>query len=41
MDDGSCVFDLSSDCPADVDADGLIAVNDVLLVLSGFGQFCE
>lgn len=40
MDNGSCAFDLSSACPADVDEDGLIGVNDVLLVLSGFGQTC-
>lgn len=42
MDDGSCSFaDAPSFCAADVDGDGLIAVGDVLLVLSGFGQVCE
>jgi hypothetical protein len=41
MDDGSCAFDLTSSCPADVDGDGLVGVNDVLLILSGFGQTCE
>ena len=38
MDDGSCVWGPTSDCPADVNLDGLdgvIAVHAVLLVLSG------
>jgi hypothetical protein len=41
MDNGSCEFDLSSSCPADVNQDGLIGVSDILLVLSEFGQVCD
>ena len=41
MDNGSCEFDLSSSCPADVNQDGLIGVSDILLVLSEFGQVCN
>ena len=41
MDNGTCVFDLNSACPADVDQDGLIGVTDILLVLSAFGQDCD
>jgi hypothetical protein len=41
MDNGSCQFDLSSSCPADVNQDGLIGVADILLVLSEFGQSCD
>lgn len=41
MDNGSCVFDLATDCPEDVNADGLVGVSDVLLLLSAFGQSCN
>ena len=41
MDNGTCVFDLASDCAADLDGDSLVGVNDVLIILSGFGQVCE
>lgn len=40
-DDGTCTFDLStSDCP-DNNGDGLVGVNDVLILLSAFGDVCE
>lgn len=39
-DDGSCVFEATaSECP-DNDGDGLVGVNDVLLLLSAFGNAC-
>ena len=39
-DDGSCAFDMTStDCP-DINGDGLVGVNDVLLLLSSFGNAC-
>ena len=41
MDNGSCEFDLSSNCPADVNQDGLVGVSDILLILSEFGQTCN
>ena len=37
-DDGSCEYE-SCGCPADVDSDGIVAVNDALLVLGDFGCF--
>ena len=39
-DDGSCVFaPVPSDCP-DNNGDGLVGVNDVLILLSAFGDAC-
>ena len=40
-DDGTCTFDLAlSDCP-DNNGDGLVGVNDVLILLAAFGDTCE
>jgi hypothetical protein len=36
IEDGSCTYDCS-DCPADLDGDGFVAVSDVLMFLSDYG----
>ena len=44
MDDGSCQFDVApppNDCSSDLDGDGQIAVNDLLIVLGQFGESCD
>jgi hypothetical protein len=41
IDDQSCTFDLSSDCPADLNGDGLINATDLSVFLSQFGTFCN
>lgn len=41
VDDLSCQFPCSgSDCPADLDANGLIGVSDLLLFIAAFGTTC-
>ena len=40
-DDGSCVFDASSDCPGDLNNDGQIGTGDLLAFLASFGTSCE
>ena len=40
-DDGSCMWSaVSAECPADVNGDGMVAVQDILLVLSSYGSSC-
>ena len=40
-DDGSCMWSVvSAECPADVNGDGIVAVQDILLVLSSYGSSC-
>ena len=40
-DDGSCAWsDQISGCPVDVNGDGVVAVQDILLVLGSFGMPC-
>lgn len=42
LDDGSCLFPATEEyCEGDLDADGLVGVNDLLLLLGNFGDFCE
>jgi hypothetical protein len=43
MDDGSCLFEVPpppAGCQADLDGDGQVGVNDLLLVLADFGDSC-
>tara|TARA_B110000444_G_C18360151_1_gene375635 strand:+ start:315 stop:452 length:138 start_codon:yes stop_codon:yes gene_type:complete len=42
LDDGSCIFpDFSeNNCPEDIDGDGVIAIDDLLLLLVEWGQTC-
>ena len=40
-DDGSCVFDLSNPCPADINQDGSVTTADLLEFLGAFGTVCE
>lgn len=41
-DDGSCVFDVVDPmCPTDLNNDGVTNMNDLLSMLSSFGQTCE
>lgn len=39
-DDGSCTFTVGSDCPEDLNNDGLVNAADLLQFLSGFGTVC-
>ena len=41
VDDGTCQFELEDTCPTDLNADGMIGVEDMLEVLGNFGTFCE
>ncbi len=41
VDDGSCTFSASCDCPADLDVDGVITVQDLLLFLAEYGSLCN
>ena len=42
FDDGSCDFGSSPNlCPADVNLDGTVAISDLLIVLSTFGETCD
>lgn len=41
FDDGTCTFTAGSDCPQDLDGDGVIGVADVLVILSYFGLICD
>jgi len=40
IDDGSCVFMLGSDCPEDLNNDGLVNATDLLQFLGSFGSTC-
>ena len=39
-DDGSCEFSANCECPADLDADGIIGVQDLILFMGQFGENC-
>ncbi len=41
VDDGSCLFSLNCDCPADLDVNGFIGLSDLLLFLEQYGAFCN
>jgi hypothetical protein len=41
IDDGSCTFDLSNPCPADLNEDGIVNTTDLLAFLGAFGTICE
>jgi len=41
VDDGSCEFDLSNPCPADINGDGTVNTTDLLAFLGAFGTVCE
>ncbi len=40
-DNGSCVYEGGSSCAEDVNADGLVSIQDLLLLLGAFGNGCE
>ena len=40
-DDGSCNFINSSECPSDLNNDGMIVTDDLLVLLSVFGTICN
>ncbi len=40
MDIGTCAFDLTNDCPADLNGDGLVTTSDLLQFLPEFGSSC-
>jgi hypothetical protein len=41
VDDGTCVFDLSNPCPADINEDGSVTTADLLVFLGAFGTVCD
>ena len=41
VDDGTCEFDLSNPCPADINEDGSVTTADLLVFLGAFGTVCE
>ncbi len=41
IDDGSCLFDLSNPCPADLNEDGIVNTTDLLSFLGAFGTICN
>ena len=41
VDDGTCEFDLSNPCPADINEDGSVTTADLLVFLGAFGSVCE
>jgi poly(3-hydroxybutyrate) depolymerase len=40
-DDGSCIFTSESTCPSDLNADEIIGVADLLILLGNFGNICN
>ena len=40
-DDGSCEFPAIDNCPSDLDGNGIVATNDLLLFLAAYGSSCE
>lgn len=41
QDDGTCIFQVTSECPADVDQDGSVTVSDLMVLLASIGALCE
>ena len=41
VDNGTCEFDLSNPCPADINEDGSVTTADLLVFLGAFGTVCE
>ncbi len=41
VDDGSCLFSVNCDCPADLNVDGIITVEDLILFMGVFGTSCN
>ncbi|MFN0030646.1 MAG: hypothetical protein ACKVOR_00655 [Flavobacteriales bacterium] len=40
IDDGSCIIDAVSTCPADLDGDGVIGVSDLVIFIGAYGSVC-
>ena len=41
QEDGSCLFTVANDCPADLNQDGAVTTADLLVFLVDFGGSCE
>lgn len=41
IDDGSCEFTIEEACSGDVTGDGMVTVEDILLILTQFGIVCD
>lgn len=41
IDDGTCTFGATAGCPGDMDGNGVIGANDLILFLASFGTFCN
>jgi hypothetical protein len=40
QDDGTCIFQITSDCPTDLDQDGAVTVLDLMVLLASIGALC-
>ena len=40
IDDGSCIIEAVSTCPADLDSDGLVGVSDLVIFIGAYGTIC-
>lgn len=40
-DNGSCIFSAATPCPEDINGDGVVAVSDLLLFISAYGNTCN
>ncbi len=41
VDNGSCTFSGDASCPGDINFDGAVGTNDLLLFLASFGTSCD
>ena len=40
QDDGTCIFQITNDCPTDLDQDGAVTVSDLMVLLASIGALC-
>jgi hypothetical protein len=40
IDDGTCIIEAVSTCPADLDSDGLVGVSDLVIFIGAYGTVC-
>jgi hypothetical protein len=41
IDDGSCIIEAASSCPSDINGDGLVGIQDLIIFIAAFGSICE
>lgn len=40
IDDGSCIIEAASTCPSDINGDGLVGIQDLIIFINDFGLIC-